>query len=329
MGNNKGLKILIIILIVLFAAILILLSYKFFVLDKKDNSKDPVINENLDEVANNLYAKITKSKYESGYHTFYDLNNNNKLKMAYENTALVNKVNYDNDKCMDEIYKNPELDFDKRTECLLETVKKTDFEESYKDLFGTNNIKYENFYVFGLKQCTLSNAEMKCYQMLGGVEGGVYEPLNLEKYESNKDEIYLYINSLLKESMDDNLIGKDNNIIDNSSYFDSLLVNYELIDENVKTLFEHYKGKTIDYKVTFKKDTNGNYYWKYDPIKFFEEFGEDLIMEICEKAKDALSSQKLGGSPTTWRNLYDMAESRYKEIQYRTLLDMKFNEKIG
>lgn len=83
------------------------------------------------------------------------------------------------------------------------------------------------------------------------------------------------------------------------------------------------------FRVLVGEDTNGNYYWKYDPIKFFEEFGEDLIMEICEKAKDALSSQKLGGSPTTWRNLYDMAESRYKEIQYRTLLDMKFNEKIG
>ena len=257
--------IIIILLIMITALLFIVIQNKETTKPQEEQKKE---EKNTEEIAKGLYNKIIKFKYIGGGYLFINMGESEKLKAAYENVDSLNKVDYDYDRCM-ETYYDRSKEKDRKDLCTVHYVTKDDFEKSYKDLFGSNsNIIYDDFDALGLNSCYLDDNKVKCYLLLGGIESGINQYSKLEKYEEIDDYIYLYINTLLKDMMDTKIIGKNNKEIDDDTYYKSLLKNYEISEENINKLFARYQGQTMDFKLTFKKDVNNNYYFvKTEEIK--------------------------------------------------------------
>lgn len=157
--------------------------------------------------------------------------------------------------------------------CASTKIHKKYFEEAYYDTFGYDKkIEYEKFESKNLEICGLENDYIVCYPFEGGGISGTKEFINYDKVEQSNDEIIVYVNYLRYE-VEDGIYNTLNagEKIDSDTYIDELYKKYayDLNDSYKDELFNYYKGKTGKFKVTFKQDKTGNYYW--DKSEFISE----------------------------------------------------------
>lgn len=262
--KNNGVKVLLIILIILVLCLIGLLSYKIFVVDKKNDNnvvensdKTELNDEKMQAIANEMYLKFVSLENLCGGFRFPDLNDESKrLLYAYDkiNPQLIKKVNTD-----------AELSYDRcgavydkgifNDECLLETVKVSDFEKVYKSLFGGNSqLDYSKLpYNYSVKDGNINK-----YHTIFGCEGGILTYSKLEKYENSNNELNLYIDviSFYVPSVE---TGEILDLLKKSSPDD--LYSNKLTVQEKETLFNTYKDKMISYKLKFNQDIDGNYYF--------------------------------------------------------------------
>ena len=256
--KNNSVKILLIILIMLVLCLIGLLAYKMLIFDKKSEGN---VNNNGEsssyEVADKLYLEfISLSGLCGGFRFPYLADVSTRMLFAYDSidSKLVKKFNFNSEKSYDKCIANSRDD-----ECILETVKVSDFEQKYKDLFGSNSqIDYSILpYYYSVKDGNINQ-----YYRIFGCEGGVYSYSILEKYEEANDNLILYVKTL--EISTDVTISQYDELLD---YFNKNGINRDnasntnLTDDVKKKLFEHYKNDIVSYKLIFSKDINGNYYF--------------------------------------------------------------------
>ena len=240
---DKKDKIITVLIGIVIVLVLVLLYVFVFKKVKDIDNSNNTEKKDIEKIAKEEFNKITSFTYPDGTHIFYNLENNDKLKASYENSKI-NRVDYNNDKCM-ETYYNGDAETNNK-DCLIHYVNKSDFEASYKDLFGNEQIKYSVFNAVGLTNCSLNNDRIECYQILGGVEYGVTELLKLD-------------------IMENELLGKNDKKIDNLDYYNSLLVSDKLSDEDNNKMFEKYRDGVFTYKLIF--DKNGDDYYISSVVK--------------------------------------------------------------
>lgn len=144
--------------------------------------------------------------------------------------------------------------------CYKYQLKVEDYDKIAKDLFGANYVvKHEEFveYNRGL-DCKFENDYINFYQIAGGDSLSGQGVIKYKESILDNDTLYVYANSLylkLGGGLYSDLDGK-NLIIENvmSDYFAT-----GIIDKD--KLFEDYSDKAGTYQLTFKKDTNENWYW--------------------------------------------------------------------
>ena len=260
-NNNEkkvNVKLLLIILIILVLCLIGLVVYKMLVFDKKsDENTNNNGESNSYEVADKLYSEFTSLSFLCGGFSFPYLDDvSTRMFFAYDSidSKLVKKFNFNYEKSYAKC-----IDNNKDDECILETVKVSDFEKKYKDLFGNNSqIDYSILpYYYSVKDGNINQ-----YYRIFGCEGGVYSYSILEKYEEENDNLILYVDTLeiewpwFDEQYDKLLDYFDKNGInrDNAS-------NTNLTDDVKKKLFEYYENDVVNYKLIFSKDVNGNYYF--------------------------------------------------------------------
>ena len=260
-NNNEkkvNVKVLLIILIILVLCLIGLVVYKMLVFDKKSDENTNNNGESSSyEVADKLYSEFISLSGSCGGFRFPYLDDiSTRMLFAYDSidSKLVKKFNFNSEKSYDKCITNSKDD-----ECILETVKVSDFEQKYKDLFGSNS-KID--YSILPDDYAVKNGNINQYFRIFGCEGGVDSYSILEKYEEENNNLILYVNTF--EIMVDGISSQYKELAD---YFDKngwdilTVSNDKLTDKDKKKLFEHYKDDIVSYKLIFSKDVNGNYYF--------------------------------------------------------------------
>ena len=258
--KNNSVKILLIILIMLVLCLIVLLAYKMLFFDNNNNS---VENSNSSketssyESAYKLYSEfISLGNLCGGFRFPYLDDVSTRMLFTYDSidSKLVKKFNFNSEKSFDKCVVYSEDD-----ECLLETVKVSDFEKKYKNLFGSNSqIDYSSL----PNNYSVKNGNINQYFRIFGCEGWVAYYSILEKYEAKDANLILYVKTL--EISTDVTISQYDELLD---YFDKNGIvgdnvsNDKLTDEDKKKMFEYYKDYVVSYKLSFSKDVDGNYYF--------------------------------------------------------------------
>lgn len=68
------------------------------------------------------------------------------------------------------------------------------------------------------------------------------------------------------------------------------------------------------HRLLINKDKDGNYYWEYDPIKFFEQYGYNMVVTVCREAKETDSISSIAKKSGIWKNTYLDAKLSYIEM---------------
>ena len=230
--------------------------------NEKENNK--LSEEELNKLGLELFSRTSielTSNITSGNYMFYkeyditynDLKNEERLEYTYmqipKNLKTYNSEDAYRDSCIN-------TDNYQYT-CYYEKVSTKTFEEYYHKMFGSNkNINYENFEVIidKLIFCKQESEEIVCYPSDGG---GIKDHTSYLEYDyANQDEdrILLYVKFLV--------LGYNGT---ESGVFSDAAMNNKIADESPEVtsnnIFDIYGDEAGLYKVTFKKDTNDNYYW--------------------------------------------------------------------
>ena len=140
-------------------------------------------------------------------------------------------------------------------------INKTNLKEEVKKIIGKDNeikFKYQSFYDYWFV-CSYNNDDYYCY-LKEGTNGGVGSFRQIVKAQSNDKVIKLY----------DKYVFYDIKIDNNINYYTSfekekniITLPYEEGSINNIADFENKVGKNSSAKYihTFKKDSDGNYYW--------------------------------------------------------------------
>ena len=270
--KDNGVKILLIILIVLAVAILSLLSYKIFVLDKKEINKNnnikeennniEEVKEDVDKIANDLFNKYIDDKFITpyGYNLFIgEMSDKAKLYATISNLKLKQKDDYDYEKCSITWYDEDDT-LDKS--CIILETSKNAFEESYKELFGDKDIKYMTF-EYNLNTCKLEDSKINCYANLGGYEGGVVQLVELVNYEKNDNKILINVKTLTIVFPGGAIIDGEDNFTKELTDDETSLFNdtRNISETNKDKLFTKYSDDEVNYTMTFIKNTDDNNYY--------------------------------------------------------------------
>ena len=273
--KNKGLYIVIIMLTILLICSLGYIVYNEFIkenetvenkeekedndLNSEENNDEEIISDdiNVDELGKELllktaiYTHFQKEYILYSYQnlTYDTLNNSDKLKITYAQIPNNEKTYNPEDSKTDECYDNND-----KYHCYYEKVSKQVFEDYYHMLFGSDKTIEYNEIVYAEKEnltCNLENAEFVCYPYRAGGALNTTHHLEYDYAQENGENIIIYVNFLAKDDGD------------NSVYCDAAMKNKigESYSIDKDKLFEEFNEKTGIYKVTFKKDTNDNYYW--------------------------------------------------------------------
>lgn len=274
--KDNGVKILLIILIVLAVAILALLSYKIFVLDNKQNNnevevkkdenrqEDNEVEEDIAKISEDLFNKYVNNKFLTpiGSQMFIgNMENGAKLVAALVNINLKEKEDYDYEKCSSTWYDEDDtLD----PLCIINETDKDVFEESYKELFGNKDIKYETFY-HNLNTCKLEGNKINCYAGLGGYEGGHTEVVKLDSYKLNDNKLLLkvdVINIEMGNIITSNTLDMENAVTVSEEFNDNINAPHVNMDDATKNkFFEKYGDYAVSYTMTFEKNNEDNNYY--------------------------------------------------------------------
>lgn len=265
MNNKKALLIIIILVI----GIIIGIGSTVIYYQNKEKTIDSASEKNsktneLEESKVNELGKILFNKTLSGYdhYNFYSDNlNYNNMKNSEKLQSILDLIPKES-MIYSKEYNNLELNeecFGENGEysCAYKYVDKDTYQKYYKELFGSEKeIKFEPFFHFSAEEftsyfnCRLEADKISCYPFEGGdrLENLEYIKFSNAKLNDNKIEIYakyLYINF------------ESNGIFNKSGKIDNY--NEELTKE---TIWEKYELKASTFKLTFKKDLTGNWYWE-------------------------------------------------------------------
>ena len=225
-------------------------------INNEQNDEDN-IQTDIDELGNSLFLKTAiYTHFQKEYIlysyqnlTYETLNNSNKLKMAYAQIPNNEKIYNPEESRTDECYDNND-----RYHCYYEKVSQQVFENYYHMLFGSNKTIEYNEIVYAKDEnltCNLESAEFVCYPYDAGGALSITHHLKYDYAEQDGENINVYVNFLAKDDID--------NIIYNDAQMKNKIGESKSTDK--EELFNEFADKTGLYKVTFKKDTNDNYYW--------------------------------------------------------------------
>lgn len=200
---------------------------------------------NVDALGLNLFEKFKTSVNDVEYDIYNnDLNyeklkNSVRLSMAFKNISI-DKIEEGvvSDLTCEAGYltNNTGTDGYYGYKCWHLKVSKSDFERSYKELFGNDkSVNYEEF-LFDFNVCNLENDEIVCYEYFGGDAVSNIQLVDYTESKLENDELYVYAKLL--------------NVYLNS---------YTQTDK--ESLFSKYSSDVKKYKLTFKKDNTDNWYW--------------------------------------------------------------------
>lgn len=229
---------------------------------KTCETNSSVSTDEITEIGQVLFAK-TKVNYGQMDYFFYDKNNasynlmsnNTKLDLAFQFlTGKDLKMN---------LAFNPTSCYDNNgvSKCVYESTSKSDFENSYHNLFGNDKtITYTEFQLSdAIETCKLENDTINCYPYSGGDTTNEKEFIQYNGAYQGDDNTIIVKTNLLVAAISDGVYADPelSKKIDNSTYIDT----YNLNDLTEDIMFKKYSSSVGTYEVTFKKDTNGNYYW--------------------------------------------------------------------
>lgn len=250
--------------------------------DRNNNSE--MTDKNIDDLGKSLYDRLKSASnvsFEYDYAIpFYDFNNkivdynritnSDKLISAFKlidfkfyEIRNVDRENPEVSKC-NELWENYPDECYKNYYTLK--VKSNILEEKYKILFGLNKeLANENFDVFVklsdesmfLANCKIFGDDLLCILFDGG---NWITDTSYTKYEKSvleNEKLYVYVKGL---NYTTGYIKEDK---------DKFIINNEMMDKEPDSydetfgdyLFKNFGDKAIDFKLTFEKDTDGNWYW--------------------------------------------------------------------
>lgn len=228
--------------------------------EKEVNEEE--INALVNTLGKELFARTNYSYgnnddyylYSNDTITYNNIANKRRLELALKNVNDVIEYN------IQEVCLNEEDD-----KCLSLSVSKTAFETTYKELFGSDkDIKYEPFSnIMETDICHLVDNTIKCYTFIGGNEFFGNKELYYDYAELIDSDLNIYVKSLASDPNGGVYADVEmNNLVTT----DEELLNY-YGDELRNILYEKYQNKASIYKLTFKKESNGNWYWtKTEPV---------------------------------------------------------------
>ncbi len=215
---------------------------------KEDEVTEKEESKNVDVLGLNLFEKFKTSVNDVEYDVYgnldYDkLKNNIRLSMAFKNISIdkIEEGTVSDLTCeAGYLTNNTGADGYYGYKCWHLKVSKSDFERSYKELFGNDkSINYQEF-LFDLNVCNLENNEIVCYQYFGGDAKSNIQLVDYQETKLENNELYVYAKLL--------------NV-------DLTKENYSYTQTDKERLFSKYSSEVKNYKLTFKKDNTDNWYW--------------------------------------------------------------------
>ncbi len=253
--------------------------------DNKDNDdltySLKFTDEDVEKLGKNLYdqtlvgygydyyfygnGKVTVDTIEVSEQLYATLDNISFSSIEYANSVQLNELY--SDSC---ISNNVEGKYT----CYIYRVKKDDFAQKYLELFNKSMPNFTDFIYFDdtdFRECRLENDYINCYPMEGGDRlGPLRRFLNYNRTEFKNNSIIVYADfigfnivgnaSYYYAYSDYELTSK----IDNTNYSSELnnyMDNKDSMFTDKDKLFERFKGKTGQFKLTFKQNELDNWYW--------------------------------------------------------------------
>lgn len=234
------------------------------VLDKNESKLEANLDIN-DELVKKLYSFIPTvsfydllpTAYQTTKVTFNDLPNQVKL------INVFNHIDFNNEKV--------EFIYGEKDKIQPETWFKFSEEimnEKTKEFYGDNAvIKNEHFDINWGRSCRYENG---IYVHSSGGGGSILEPISyMTKVEKDSNNIYIYDKFIVvKDAEKNNVYGESLYILDTTNDASNIIDEYKnddvwalKLDEFNQFFIEKYKNKMKEYKHTFKKNENGEYYW--------------------------------------------------------------------
>ena len=285
-NKNKSLIIIVILVILLLGSIGYIVYDNFIKEDevvenndKNNNNQDNEQNNEEDEiqlpkedeeVANigrDLFERTNKHinvadntyiLYQEKDVYYDDLSNKDKLALAYNlipnEEKNIDSSAYTNSSCYDGGYI-----------CPAEGVSRDLFEEYYHKMFGLDkNVEFEEIFILRSDYdidsivdgiwCNLENDEFVCYPIDGGGVSMYYNYIEYNRTVCDGDDLLVYVNFLV-----DGCSSGHCGIYADRKFTKFIADNIDYEDES--ELFDLYRDEAGLYKLTFRKDVNGNYYW--------------------------------------------------------------------
>ena len=245
---------------------------------KKDNEKK-LTDEEIDELGKQLFDKTSSFSINNVYIYYSDEKINvdsikleDRLNDTLENISLKN-VFYNTSVSLSALHS--EECFDQVTSnytCFSYRIYKNVFENTYFNLFNQKIPSFSSFTSDHLDRCVLEGDYLNCYPMDGGTAfDGTLKYINYDKAEYEDNTMYIYsdyigflygLNGDYKAYAYNDI--KLTNKIDNTDYsseIEKYLNDEDNIFQDKDTLFTKFADKTGKYKLTFKQNELGNWYW--------------------------------------------------------------------
>ena len=233
--------------------------------ENNNNEEDELSTTELDDLGEALFNK-TEIKYWTGDHyllyydemiTYDNLSDGRKSTIAFLSIpAGYFKFNYDNFANLSEAGAG---------QYLYSSVEYKYYEEAYKEMFGSDK---EVLYSGGNWQfplvdfCRHEGEYINCYNSNGGDAVDTIDYIKYDHAEKNDKDIIVYVKYV--RCTPENIYSDQGKTIIDSGDFSStvyLASTTRNTKEATNAVFEDYYEEAGTYRVTFKEDFNGNYYW--------------------------------------------------------------------
>lgn len=211
--------------------------------NNNEQISNPLSESELKTLGESLYNMTTVKESASDTYILYrendivyeNLTDAQKLSLAYAQIASGQKeydVNCANSSCY----------YEKTSQSLLE--------DYFHQIFGLDKtVNYASIDILTdrLVRCNLETSEFVCRPLDSTDAATVHSYIAYDYAEQSGNDINVYVDFLVSD--------------DNAVYSDAAQKNKVGIAGSSKDLLAKFEGKTGQYKLTFKKDANDNYYW--------------------------------------------------------------------
>ena len=228
--------------------------------NEEDNIQLPEEDEEVASIGRDLFERTNKHTYvaDNTYILYQDKN------IYYDDLTSVDKMALtyilipDEEKELDaEAHIKSEC-YDGGYICPSEIISRDTFEKYYHQMFGSDkSIDYTTIYTYNnysLITCSLIDNEIVCYPIDGGGVSSYYNYIEYNRTVRDGDDLLVYVNFLVDGCNYNNCgIYADRNF--------TKFITDDVDYEDGSELFDLYRDEAGLYKLTFKKDIDGNYYW--------------------------------------------------------------------